>query len=88
MINGPMAKRPDGSDIHVWPILLGMVVSGAVLFPWGVYLNHRPATRAIDRMTGREVMVRPNHSMYGLKVEYWGLVAVAGAIAIFVFRGL
>jgi hypothetical protein len=39
-------------------------------------------------MTGREVMALPNHSMYGVKVEYWGLVAVTGAIIIFFFRGL
>jgi hypothetical protein len=88
MINGPMAKRTDGSDVHIWPILLGMVLSGAFLLPWGVYLNHRRATRAIDRMTGREVMALPNHSMYGVKVEYWGLVAVTDAIIIFFFRGL
>lgn len=87
-INGPMATRPDGSLAHVWPILLGLVLAGMILFACGLYLNSRPPTRALEQMTGRVVLVRPRHTAYGIKVEYWGLVSMAGAILVFWFRGL
>jgi hypothetical protein len=78
-ITGDIAVRPDGLDAHLWPILLGQVLAGLFLFVWGRNLNNRPAQRAIERATGREILVRPNHGMYGVKVEYWGIVSVAGA---------
>jgi hypothetical protein len=87
-LNGPSPKRPDGSDLHVWPLLLGMVLGGVFLFVWGMFLNNRPPVRAIERMTGREILVKPSHSMYGLKVEYWGVVSLAGAILLVWFRGI
>jgi hypothetical protein len=87
-INGPIAKRSNGSDAQILPILLGLVIGGAILFAWGRYLNSRPAVRGIERMTGREVVVKPQHSMYGVKVEYWGIFSLACAIAAYWYRGL
>jgi hypothetical protein len=85
---GDIPTRPDGADAQIWPVLLGMALAGLFLFAWGRYLNNRPAQRVIERATGRDMLARPNHSMYGVKVEYWGIVSLTGAALLLCLRGV
>lgn len=62
-----------------WLFPLGLLLAASILWPLGRYLNGRGARVLVDRATGQEVTLRPNHSLFFIKMEYWALLLVLGA---------
>ena len=71
---------------HSWPLALALVVAGALSWLVGNALNRRPAKVYIDKDTGKEVSFRSNHSLFFIKMHYWGPILVALAFASLIFR--
>lgn len=70
---------------HGWPKLAALAVAGLVVLLIGKYLNGRGGKVLIEKDTGREVLVKPRHSLFFINVEYWGYILVAlGVIFLFV----
>lgn len=70
---------------HGWPKLFAFVIAGCLVLMLGKYLNRRPGRVRIDKETGEEVMVKSNHSLFFIKVEYWGYILwILGVIFLFI----
>jgi len=57
---------------HAWAQGFSLWIAGAVSWFTGRYLNSRPGKVLIDKATGQEVTLKPNHSLFFIKIEYWG----------------
>jgi hypothetical protein len=65
-----------------WLAPLALLLAAAVIWPLGTYLNNRGARVYIDKATGREVVMRPNHSLFFVRMEYWApILAVIAVVA-------
>jgi hypothetical protein len=71
---------------HGWPLALALVVAGALSWVIGNALNRRPAKVFIDKDTGKEVLFRPNHSLFFIKMHYWGPILIVLAFVSLFFR--
>lgn len=69
-----------------WLTGLSFITAGAVNWFYGRHLNNRPGFVAIDRTTGIERMFYPNHSLYWIKMEYWGAVFAATGLGFLVAK--
>ena len=68
---------------HQWPFGMSLLV--AAFFSWivGVLLAKRRVRTLIDKDTGEEVVVTPNHSLFFIKMQWWGpILLIAGIILI------
>ena len=70
---------------HGWPKLLAFFIAGAVVWALGRYLNRRQGKVMIEKETGKEVLINPNHSLFFIRMEYWGpILLVLGIFFFFV----
>jgi hypothetical protein len=71
---------------HSWPLAVAMAIAGALTWLLGKALNRRKGKVMIEKETGREVVLRPNHSLFFVKVHYWGPILIALGFASLFFR--
>jgi hypothetical protein len=70
---------------HGWPKLVGLFIAGCIVLLVGKYLNKKEGKVLIEKDTGKEVVVKSEHSLFFIKVEYWGYILFAlGIIFLFV----
>ncbi len=70
---------------HGWPKLLAFFIATAMIWPLGIYLNRKEGKVLIEKATGKEVLIKPNHSLFFIRMEYWGpILLVLGVIFLFV----
>jgi hypothetical protein len=70
---------------HGWPKLAAFFLAGAVVWSLGAYLNRRQGKVMVEKETGKEVLIKPNHSFFFVRMEYWGPILFAlGIIFLFV----
>ena len=70
---------------HGWPKLVAFLIAGAIVWSIGTYLNRKSGRVLIDKETGQEVILRPKHALFFLKMEYWApILFVLGIIFLFV----
>lgn len=75
------------SASHEFDIALGAALILAAVFSWfmGRKWNSAEGKVFIDKESGQEMMVKPNHSIFWIKMEYWGVIfALMGAFFIVV----
>src|SRR6266498_5431113 len=71
---------------HAWPLALAIAIAGALTWLVGNALNQRRGKVMIEKDTGREVLLRPNHSLFFIRMHYWGPILIALAFASLFFR--
>jgi ATP/ADP translocase len=70
---------------HGWPKLLAFFLAAMVIWPLGKYLNSKQGKIMIEKETGKEVLIKPKHSLFLIPMEYWGPILLAlGIIFLFV----
>lgn len=70
---------------HSGPLgALALLVAAAIVWPLGRTLNRRGGRTLLDPATGQQVVLRPNHSLFFIPMEYWAPILGVGAIV----RGL
>ena len=71
-------------DHHKWPFALSLFASATVCWFLGSYLKTRSDQIAIDKRTGKEIVVNQSqHALFFIPMHLWG--PVLGLIAIVVF---
>lgn len=64
------------------PLVASLAVAAAFSWFMGRKWNEQEGRLYIDKATGREVMMKPNHSLFWIKMQYWGIIfAVLGLLA-------
>lgn len=76
-MHGSTWAQSTGPGHSVMPIAMGIVLSGALVVAWGYYIHRHPPQPVIEVSTGRTVMQAPVHSVYGMRVQYWGMLFMA-----------
>src|SRR5262245_8816650 len=59
---------------HGWPKLAGFIIAGCLVMLIGKYLNKKEGRVLIDKQTGEEVVVKSEHSLFFINVEYWSYI--------------
>jgi hypothetical protein len=57
----------------------------AAAFSWfmGKKWNEQEGQVLMDKASGKEFMVKPNHSLFWIKMQYWGIIfALLGLLAL------
>lgn len=66
---------------------LGMLLSAGAIWQVGNKLNSPLKNRVLlDQKTGAEVILKPDHSLFFIKMQYWAFIA--GAIGLFMLVNL
>ncbi len=54
---------------------VGALISGGVIWIVGNKLNASSKNKIfIDKQTGQEILVKPDHSMFFIKMQYWAFI--------------
>jgi len=63
--------------LRFWPFTMGIALAGLFCVGLGLHARFSPARWVLDPATGCERFVRPCHSAYWIRAEYWGLIFLA-----------
>lgn len=75
----------DYYQAHGWPKLVAFFISGCLVLLIGRYLNKKEGKVLIEKDTGKEVILKPKHSLFFINVEYWAYILFAlGIVFLFV----
>ena len=66
---------------ETWPRIAAMAVAGILLFALGRRFHRVKGKVMVDKETGKEVNIKPRHTFFFLKMEAWGFLAPALAVA-------
>lgn len=70
---------------HNWPAFVALLIAGVIVWFFGRHLNSKGAKCLIDPETNQEVMLKNNHSLFFIPMEYWGpIFLVLGIIFLFI----
>lgn len=72
---GPGAYRQNP-----WLTSLGLLASALAVWLLGRRLNGRSARVLVDQATGEQVTLRPRHSLFFVRMEYWAVVVTFAAV--------
>jgi hypothetical protein len=70
---------------HGWPKLVAMLVAAGLVWLLGNYLNKKQGKRLVDPATGKDVVLKPNHSLFFIRMEYWAAILLVLGIALAIF---
>ena len=69
---------------HAWAQTVALWLAGAGCWFLGRYLHSKPGRILVDKASGQEVTIKPNHSLFFIKLEYWGpILLVIGFFVLF-----
>ena len=74
IVTGVAFHQNDYFQAHTWAQVAALWGAAALCWFTGRHLNRKPPRAMIDRATGREVLVKPNHHLMFIKLEYWGII--------------
>ena len=57
---------------HAWAQAMSLWMAGTACWFLGRYLNSKSGRVLIDKATGQEITIKPDHSLFFIKLEYWG----------------
>ena len=77
-----MLPRDQGN----YGIVAGFLFTGAFSWHMGKKWNDPDGRSTIDPETGREVIYEPEHTLYWIPMEYWGVVFGIVGVILFVIR--
>ena len=61
-------------DLSSLGVIFSLALSSYLLWIIGKRLNRNNRRRLIDPKTNEEVILKSNHSFFGVKIENWGLI--------------
>ncbi len=62
-------------------IIISLLIAGAFSWFMGNKWNEKEGQTLIDKATGEEIILKPNHSLFWIKMQYWGpIFGVLGLI--------
>ena len=72
---------------HAWPLALALFTSGVISWLLGNQFNSEKGRVVIDKETGQEMVIDgPDHTLFFIKMQYWGPILMLIAASLFFFR--
>lgn len=62
--------------------IMSFFIAGAFSWFMGKRWNGKPSRVFIDKESGQEIMLKPNHSLFWIKMQYWGFIFFALGLVI------
>ena len=79
-----------GIDVLVtrswWPLHSLMLLGAILTFVLGSYWNRRMVEDTVYEKSGPVKVLRPRHTLYWIRMEYWGLIFLAVYFAFSAYR--
>ena len=76
--------QPNYFQTHAWAQAAALWLAAIACWLLGRYLHSRPGRMLIDKATGEEIIQRPRHDLFFIKLEYWGpILLVIGFFVLF-----
>ena len=70
---------------HGWPKLLAFWLAAACVWVVSTYLNKKQGRVFIDKDSGEEVLLKPQHSLFFINISYWSYILLALGIVFLFF---
>jgi glucan phosphoethanolaminetransferase (alkaline phosphatase superfamily) len=67
-----------------YAFIIALYTAGFFSYIFGIKWNSKTIKTLIDKETGREVNLKNHHSLFWIKMEYWGIIFIALGIIILV----
>jgi len=74
----------DYWNVHNWPLGVSLLVSGLLSWAVGSWLASAKTKTFIDKETGEEIAVSPSHTLFFIKMHWWGPILLAIGVALIV----
>jgi hypothetical protein len=65
-----------------YPFIAAFTITGFFSYFMGKKWNTQEGRTFIDKASGQEVTIRPNHSLFWIPMQYWGFISIGLAIAV------
>ena len=65
---------------HGWPRLVGCWITAFLVRYVGTTLDKREARVVVDKETGKELLLKPHHDFFFIKLEHWAWILFAAGI--------
>jgi hypothetical protein len=67
-----------------YAFIISLYIAGFFSYIFGIKWNNQVTRTFIDKETGREVAFKSHHSLFWIKMEYWGIIFISlGAVILF-----
>jgi hypothetical protein len=57
-----------------YAFVVAFFIAGAFSWIMGKKWNEENGRAVIDKATGQEIMLKENHSLFWIKLQYWGII--------------
>jgi hypothetical protein len=84
VITSASFHQNDYFQTHLWTWVAALWITGALCRIVGTYLRGKPGRVVIDKATGKEIVVKREHHLMFIKVEYWAFIFLAIGAAVLV----
>lgn len=71
-------------DYEDFAIVLGFLSAGIFSWYFGKKWNNEHGKVLIDKETGKEIELKTNHSLFWIKMQYWGVIFTLLAIILLI----
>ncbi|MGE5354863.1 MAG: hypothetical protein ACM3PT_01370 [Deltaproteobacteria bacterium] len=61
-------------DFEDFAFVFGFLAAGLFSWYFGKKWNHGHGRILIDKETGKEVELKSNHTLFWIKIQYWGII--------------
>jgi hypothetical protein len=82
LLSSSLFQEDNYFQRHAWVQAVALWGAGAACWFLGRYLHGRPGRILMDKATGEEVTIKPNHSLFFIKIEYWGPIFFVLGLAV------
>jgi hypothetical protein len=83
LITNHLTGSEEYWNAHKWPFGVSLLVSGLLSWVVGSWLAHAKERTLVDKETGEETVVTPNHTLFFIKMHWWGpVLGVIGIVLI------
>ena len=75
---------PEYWRTHSFPAATALLVAGALIWAFDLYLFRNPPRVLRDEQTGERLMLVPRHDLFFVRMRWWGLICAGAGVAVLV----
>lgn len=61
------------SSSYSWVSSISILLGAVAVWFWGRHVNTKNIRILIDEQTGQQIVLKPNHSLFFINMEYWAI---------------